>query len=509
MRSVMPLRLPLRPSNSRGINTLLTSRSRCLPRSLSAGQVTARFSTTTRTKSLQTLPERTQPTQLLEQDEFHRLSSRHVLRGILRECTYFPDEFAASWIRQYALMRFRTYEAKNRKYVTKEDYTKRLETVRRKSRQGLYQMRRANEGDRKMLLKALSMAYGRIGKRRRELLSPLLPANSSSEVEVASSDGLLGDAEYDPSQASPMARQSATQSVGHDRRRGEGLETTAKWNDQLMQPQQETEIENERFEHDVQQHRIERAMRQAKREKQTDVLDMLTHIGGGFLDSDTPTSVEDSLDGAALAPSRDKRSSKGHADVAVKTQVKEFVSGLPLELRTLVQSQITASPPTIARRNPRRLGVEIPELNTWYKPMPAVRVKNRLSKWYASLLSTVQPPLPEREWFRLRDLALGNTRAEPPIPRRAQLTTPPSVLEMTVTRGKLPTELFRKDHAHKITPRFMRRLWADVFSQCPLMEYDAPTSGWKVTWGHHTLQSQNNVSEGIDSGPTSLDKPAG
>jgi hypothetical protein len=411
----MPFRLPLRPFNS--TSTLWTSR--CLLRPLPASQVTIRSSTTTRTEILQTLPERTHPTEILEQDDFHRISSRHVLRGILRECTYFPDQFAASWIRQHALMRFRTYEAKNRKYGSDEEYTKRLETIRRKSRQGLYQMRRANEGDRKMLLKALSMAYGRVGKRRRELLSPLLPAGSLSGGSSEVSD----EAEYNFSQASPTATESATQST-------------------------------------------------------------------------TFTSI------------RDKQSSKGRVDGPVKTQVKEFVSGLPLELRTLVQSQISASPPTIARRNPRRLGVEIPELNTWYQPMPAVRVKNQISKWYANLLDSVQPPLPKQEWFRLRDLALGNTRPEPPIPRRAQLTPPPSVLEMTVTRGKLPAELFRKDHTHKMTSRFMRRLWADVFSQCPLMEYDSPTSKWKVTWGHHALQNQND-SKDVHSAATPLNEISG
>ena len=262
-----------------------------------------------------------------------------------------------------------------------------------------------------MLLKGLSMAYGRIGKRRRELLSSLRSADSSSKSGSALVDDLLDDAEHDPSRASPMTQSTAS------------------------------------------------------------------------------------------ASTREKQSSKGREDGPVKTQVKEFVSGLPLELRALVQSQITASPPAIARRNPRRLGVEIPELNTWFKPMPAVRVKNQISKWYANLLDTVQPPLPDQEWFRLRDLAMGTTRAEPPIPRRAQLTTPPSVLEMTVMRGKLPADMFRKDHAHKITPRFMRRLWADVFSQCPLMKYDSPTKCWKVTWGHHALQNHDDRKD-VDSAST-------
>ena len=119
--------------------------------------------------------------------------------------------------------------------------------------------------------------------------------------------------------------------------------------------------------------------------------------------------------------------------------------------------------------------------------MPDVRVKNQLSDWYANLLSTVQPPLPDNEWDQLRALALGITRARPPIPRRKNLAPPPSVLEMVVARGKLPKNLFRKDYAHNINPRFMQRLWAEVFSQCPLMKYDSVNDKWNVIWGHRIL----------------------
>jgi hypothetical protein len=334
----------------------------------------------------------------LPPDEFHRTASRHVLRGILRECTYLPDQFAASWIRQHALSRFRTYEARNKGRLGDETYEKRLEIIRRKSRQALYQLQRANEGDRKMLMKALSMAYGRIGKRRRELLQPLLfirkhnPDESTSVVE-----GKVG------------------------------------------------------------------------------VMDSL-------MKSSTPPSQSATSTGIF-----GKKLSKERTIGPVKARVKAYINDLPAELRALVQSQITASPPTIARRNPRRLGVEIPELNTWMKPMPEVRVKNQLSDWYANLLSTVQPPLPDKEWDHLQGLALGISQALLPIPRRKNLTPAPSILETVVTRGKLPDSFFRKDYAHKIDQRFMQRLWAEVFSQCSLMKYDSASDKWNVVWGHHVL----------------------
>ncbi|GAB7334002.1 hypothetical protein MBLNU13_g06099t1 [Cladosporium sp. NU13] len=390
----MPSSLLSRPS-------AVASRLRRLPRPCSTTLVSAvrkpLGSNNIHTETLSGPSEKTAESRL-PPDEFHRTASRHVLRGILRECTYLPDQFAASWIRQHALSRFRTYETRNKKHVGDGTYEKRLETVRRKSRQALYQLQRANEGDRKMLIKALSMAYGRTGKRRRELLRPLI----SIEEHVAEENAPAG----------------------------------------------------------------EHAAR--------------------LLDASTQPSTS-ARQPAESAHTINEKPAKDRAIGPVKAQVRAYIKDLPAALRALVQSQITASPPTIARRNPRRLGVEIPELNTWMEPMPDVRIKNQLSDWYASLLSTVQPPLPDDEWDQLRALALGITRAQSPIPRRTNLTPPPSVLEMVVARGKLPKSLFRKDYAHDINPRFMQRLWAEVFSQCPLMKYDSAKDKWNVIWGHRVL----------------------
>lgn len=279
----------------------------------------------------------------------------------------------------------------------------------------MYQLQRANEGDRKMLLKALSMAYGRIGKRRRELLQPLL-LDRELDLDEASSNENKSDESLDTLLSpSPSERQPATSTTRPD-----------------------------------------------------------------------------------------KQPAKKKADEPVKAKIKAYVNDLPAELRALVKSQIESSPPTIARRNPRRLGVEIPELNSWYKPMPDVRVKNKLSEWYASLLSTVQAPLPDQEWERLRDLALGVNRPQLSRPRRAKLTPPSSVLEMVVARGKLPDNLFRKDYAHHITPRFMQRLWAEVFSQSPLMSYDSASDKWNVVWGHHVLQDSKRDKK--SDAPATLDQ---
>ena len=326
---------------------------------------------------------------------FHRTHSRHVLRGILRECTYFPDPFAGGWIRQYALSRYRTYESKIAKQRKDEVFVKSLELVRRKSRQALYQMQRANEGDRKMLLKALHMAYGRIGQRRRELLSPLMPVAGQADEKSLSTA------------MAPVAL-------------------------------------------------------------------------AGF-----------SFKGRVTPPGAIEPASKASKDVGpVKAQVKDFVASFQSPLRALLDSQIRAAPPTVTRRNPRKLGVEIPELNTWRKPMPQSRVKNMLREYQAKLLDQIQVPLPEEDWHRLYDLATGKIEYSLPVTQRKKLALEMTALELIVVHGKVDKQIFRKDHARTVTSKLMRSLWTIVFEQCPLMKYDGEKEKWGIIWGMHALHAE-------------------
>lgn len=111
------------------------------------------------------------------------VEDRGLLRAILRECTYLPDLQSRQYLSQYALARFRTYGYKAWKHRDDDTFGARLQRQRRKARQAFYQLRRANEGDRRPLLKALFMTYGRIGKRRIELMRPLMPAAGREAIE--------------------------------------------------------------------------------------------------------------------------------------------------------------------------------------------------------------------------------------------------------------------------------------------------------------------------------------
>jgi hypothetical protein len=294
----------------------------------------------------------------------------HTLRALLRECTYLPDAQARSYLFQHILSRFRAYTLKE-KVVDPI----RLQSQQQTAQSALNQLRRANQGERHPLLKVLLLTYGRIGKRRWDLMRPLLPAE------------------------------------GQD---GKGA-------------------------------------------SQARTADM-TEEGNGDEEKPLPS----------LTP----------------------------QLHALLSSHAKAEPPTLTRLNPhqKKLQPDVPEVNSWLRPMPKSRVRNLTKKWYRSVLERVLPPLPREEWEMLWSLARGKLDGDVVVKRRKR--TGESVnergasaaLEAIVAGGKVPAERVGRD-THLITPRSMQRMWAKVFVQCAMMEWDGEKERWVVTWGEHALHS--------------------
>lgn len=183
-----------------------------------------------------------------------------------------------------------------------------------------------------------------------------------------------------------------------------------------------------------------------------------------------------------------------------------YAPALTPQLRALLQSQIKNPPPNVVRSQIRRLQPRIEELNSWERPMPRCRVKNQTKQWYADTLDKVQPPLPSLEWHRLRDLARG-VKSEPVVLRRKALhTSTRDPLEMIAVGGQPSGRtLLQHRSAHTVTSRYMRRLWSLVFSQCPLMEWNAEKADWKVFWGQDELQGlQRHPPQDATSQPQQL-----
>lgn len=165
------------------------------------------------------------------------------------------------------------------------------------------------------------------------------------------------------------------------------------------------------------------------------------------------------------------------------------------EIYALAKSQKQANPPTHTRKNPRHLKPSIPATNARMLPMPRKRVKNMHRNWYADLLNRILPPLPTKEWEQLRDWSKGKNLPHMNMRRRSNPTLAEpaghfgrfSALEAIIIQGRIDKAVYGNREAHEITPRFMQRLWATVFSNCPYMIFDDETNEWNVLWGHHEL----------------------
>lgn len=331
--------------------------------------------------------------------------SRCLLRSLLRQSTYLPDEFARSWVKQHIVDSFQTYKSKAHNIQSDSSTDERFRKKLTDGRRALSQLQRAAEGDSKCLQKVLMSAYGRIGKRRRELLRRLLPSPSAEDdaytMEEAEAAGIQ--------EMSSANANEVSQKANHEALKGTSL------------------------------------------------------VGN------TSSTKRTKFEPQPLEP----------------------------RLAILLESQMRSGPPTLTRPNPRRLHPDIPELNTWMRPMPQKRVKNMHKKFYAELIDRALPPLPQHEWERLRDFASGKREPEPPRRQRRQdrsadggLGAGMSALDIVVRYGKVPRPVMRSPDDGQKSPRSMQRLYAKVFSQCPLMQYNEDKQKWDVTWGEQGLLGQ-------------------
>ena len=108
--------------------------------------------------------------------------SRHYLYAILREIRQLPAPAARQYIRSHALERFRSGRGAS---------DERQKTRERRLKKELAYIKKANEGFKPHLSKLLMMTYGRTGRRRRDLLVPLLNKGETAD------DELDGDSPYE------------------------------------------------------------------------------------------------------------------------------------------------------------------------------------------------------------------------------------------------------------------------------------------------------------------------
>lgn len=140
----------------------------------------------------------------------------------------------------------------------------------------------------------------------------------------------------------------------------------------------------------------------------------------------------------------------------------------------------------------------IPEQNRVGQPFPQARVKGLHTKWYAKTAQHLKPPLPEKEWESVYNLATGKARIDLSHVQTVEQGTDLEnkadeddklvvQLSSTSSRRSSPHSFQQRKisvgRPHTITPRFARRrVMHTVLQQTPLAIYDEKTQTTKYRW---------------------------
>ena len=139
----------------------------------------------------------------------------------------------------------------------------------------------------------------------------------------------------------------------------------------------------------------------------------------------------------------------------------------------------------------KRPHMKTPIHNIWMRPMPIVRARNNVRRWYASTMTRLLPPLPADEWDYLRAMICKEKHVGIVKPRAHPAAKHPSDLMHTITEGLDLFTLSRADRPrgggamrpHAITPKFMRKMYHRLLQLCCKVEYDEQRAQWIATWG--------------------------
>jgi hypothetical protein len=150
------------------------------------------------------------------------------------------------------------------------------------------------------------------------------------------------------------------------------------------------------------------------------------------------------------------------------------------------QSSLTQARPQILALATSGLPMPISRLRNlsqdWYRdvllrvlpPLPTAEW-NRLR----NLANTTQRP--HEILIPRRRSAAGKGRSSSSLSR-------PSMLELVVSGAQFSRGHFENREARNLTPRMMQRAWAEVFKLCPLLRWDEEWKTWTVTWGEAALK---------------------
>jgi hypothetical protein len=154
--------------------------------------------------------------------------------------------------------------------------------------------------------------------------------------------------------------------------------------------------------------------------------------------------------------------------------------------------------------------LKTPMHNVWMRPMPIVRARNNVRRWYAETMTRFLPPLPTEEWDKMHAMVAGAERISFVRPRKVgtcletEAAADAETFLQTVQEGMRMDKLSKAerpagiDRPHKITPQYMRRLYSRILQLCCKVEYNHERKLWITTWG----QSISRIKPAIYQAPT-------
>jgi hypothetical protein len=168
--------------------------------------------------------------------------------------------------------------------------------------------------------------------------------------------------------------------------------------------------------------------------------------------------------------------------------------------------------------------LKTPTHNVWMRPMPIVRARNNVCRWYAQTMDRLLPPLPPAEWDKIRAMVYGEERVSfvkrrtPVAASTANVEDPLAEIFQGLRLDKLgkadrPRGIWRP---HNITLKFMQRLYSRILQLCCKVEYNEERKHWNVVWGKpiqaikpnlYQLPTDASMFAGVDAKGKLLQRP--
>ncbi|KAF2093330.1 hypothetical protein NA57DRAFT_81260 [Rhizodiscina lignyota] len=358
-----------------------------------------------------------------ELNNFGRVHARHLLRALLRQATYLPDANARSWVHHHVLARYRAYPDSDPFLGPR-----RLADLLKNGEYYLRVLERANDGELKPLLRVLEHTYGRTGKRRHDLMKPLLQ-------------------EYVPNEAH---------------------------NGQLEEPSGKPRTPHKALEPpQIQDGKLKFKM--SDRYSMLKTLMTSQHARRESLRSDRDIKsldlkmAEKNLWNRPMPEKRRMNSAKKWwADL-----LGRILPPLPesewVHLRDLVCGNVKWD-------GPRQRRIVLDPSSRRFSIRQVQDITTHIGT-HTSILE--------------HDASFNDEQAKEQSTLEASFLRDPDYVENRLGQfledglnvrslnKKLPDA---KDGPHSLTPRLMQRLWKSVLAQCPLVTWDARKSGWNVQW---------------------------